>query len=137
MSIKNRVHGCYWDNDYNCPTTALKVLEVQFDIPIESQVYNAVVGIHGAGGTGGLCGLVAGPLLFLGIIGKKKGLAEKAIIELCKNFSHSFTAKFGSLQCSDLRPGGFSSDDPPHLCESLSCATILFTVNFVKEKFAA
>ena len=27
--------------------------------------------------------------------------------------------------------GGFRDDDPPHLCENLSCSTIEFTYNYV------
>lgn len=43
-----------------------------------------------------------------------------------------FCEKFGSLRCCELRPGGFRKDDPPHLCERLTCETIEFAYEYVK-----
>lgn len=39
--------------------------------------------------------------------------------------------KFGSLSCSNLRPNGFTENDPPHMCEKLTCDVISFTYDFI------
>lgn len=37
---------------------------------------------------------------------------------------------FGSLSCYDLRPNGFSENDPPHVCERLTVNAIEFAREF-------
>jgi len=95
---------------------------------------DAAVGMHGAGGYRAQCGLVEGTLLFLGLIGAEKAVAEEDIVEACHDFGRAFEVEFSSLQCKTLRPGGFMEDDPPHLCEDLACRSIIFSVNFVEKK---
>ncbi len=43
-----------------------------------------------------------------------------------------FTERFHSLKCFDLRPNGFSENDPPHVCEKLTAETIEFSSEFIK-----
>jgi hypothetical protein len=131
MQIQERVHQYYWDHDYNCATTTLKILAHKFSIPLTEQMLDAVAGIHGAGQSGGQCGLVLGPLLFLGILGKNRAVPASEIAALSGAFARDFSAKFGGLLCSDLRPGGFNADDPPHLCEALSCQAATFAANYL------
>ncbi len=129
--IGERVHDYYWKEDLNCATTTLKVLAEIFDIELDFQVIASAVGMHGAGKFGAQCGLVEGSLMFLGILGRDKGISQEIIISSCYNFANEFQKEFGSLACKELRPEGFKSDDPPHLCEDLTKRAIEFTANYI------
>ncbi len=71
--------------------------------------------------------------MFIGIYGAKVGLAEAEIVKLCYEYADVFSKRFGSLRCMELRLGGFKEDDPPHLCEGLTCEAIEFAYEFMKE----
>lgn len=131
--VQDRVREFYWEHDFNCATATLLVLADRFGIKLSDQVLDAAVGMHGAGGYRAQCGLVEGTLMFLGIIGRQAGIPDKEIEKACKRFALNFERRFSSLLCSVLRPGGFCADDPPHLCEGLSCRAIYFSVVFVDE----
>ncbi len=132
--IGERVAEYYWDNDLNCAVTTLKILAEYFDIHINEQVYNAAIGMHGAGGYGAQCGLVEGSLMFIGLFAKSKKTADEKIITLCNNFAKRFENEFFSLQCIILRPQGFKADNPPHLCEQLTCSAIQFAIFFMENE---
>lgn len=132
--IASKVHGYYWDEDYNCAVTTLKVLGEFFSIEIHPQVFDAAAGMHGAGGFGAQCGLVEGALLFIGILGNHKGLDPEKIVSLCHGFACAFQQQFGSLQCKELRPQGFRPENPPHLCEEKTTTAINFSIGFIDEK---
>lgn len=130
--IEERVHTFYHSDDLNCAITTLKILCEHFNISLHSQVIDAAIGMHGAGGNGAQCGLVEGALLFIGILGRSKGIADDKIVNLCKAFGQEFQVRFSSLLCRELRPEGFSPDNPPHLCEPLTCKTIAFAIEFLE-----
>jgi C_GCAxxG_C_C family probable redox protein len=132
--VRGRVHEYYWEADLNCATTALKTLADYFSIAIHEQVIAAAVGMHGAGRFGAQCGLVEGALLFLGILGKVKGLSEEETVTACREFAGQFETRFGSLQCRILRPQGFKTNLPPHLCERLSNEALLLGLDFMTQK---
>ncbi len=129
--IKKRVAECYWNEDLNCATTMLTILSELHKIQLHKQVIDSAIGMHGAGGFGAQCGLVEGSLLFIGILGKEKGLPAEKIIDLCASFAQQFEKKFGSLLCKQLRPQGFTPDNPPHLCEELTNQAVTFTVEYL------
>ena len=131
--VQKKVKKFYWEHDFNCATASLLVLSDRLDIKLSGQVLDAAVGMHGAGGYRAQCGLVEGTLMFLGIIGRQARIPDKEIEKACKRFASKFERRFSSLLCSVLRPGGFSADDPPHLCEGLSCRAICFSIEFVDE----
>jgi len=131
-AISERVHELYWNDDVNCARTMLICLCELYDIRLEQQTLNSAIGLHGAGGFRAQCGLVEGALMFIGIHFSDKGKPESDIVSLCYQYADEFTRRFGSLQCRDLRPGGFNPDDPPHLCEGLTCAAIEFAHQFVE-----
>ncbi len=135
MDIKKQIsdaaHESYYAYDINCANTTLNILSELFHQPIHKQVTAAAAGMHGAGGFRAQCGLVEGALMFIGIFFAEKNMPEEDIISLCYDFGESFTEKFGSLRCYDLRPGGFRDDDPPHLCEDFSVRAIYFSYEFV------
>ncbi len=118
--ISERVHHYYWDEDLNCATTVLLIMAEIFAIELLPQTLHAAIGMHGAGGFRAQCGLVEGSLMFIGIIGRERGLADESIIKYCYDFAAEFQKNFGSLSCSELRPQGFKPDNPPHLCENLT-----------------
>lgn len=133
VAIEERVREYYWQDDLNCATTSLKILSEIFSITLSDQVLSAAIGMHGAGKYGAQCGLVEGTLMFLGILGKEHRLPEEAIVDQCREFARQFENTFHSLSCSKLRPEGFKEENPPHVCEKLTCTATAFSRNFVAE----
>lgn len=122
--ITKRVHKLYWEEDINCARTSLICLSELFEIDIEQQTIWSAVGLHGAGGYRAQCGLVEGALMFIGIYFHMLGRSEEEIVSACFDLASAFEKKFGSLRCLELRPTGFSKNDPPHMCEDLTCRAI-------------
>jgi hypothetical protein len=129
--IQKRVAVYYWQDDINCATASLKILGEIFDIPMSKQVLDAALGMHGAGEYGAQCGLVEGPLMFLGIWGRHRNYGDGEIIRWCHAFARQFEERFQSLLCRQLRPEGFGPHNPGHPCEPLTCRAIAFAVEFV------
>ena len=129
--IERRVHEFYWIDGLNCATTTLLILAEVFDVALHPQTLDAAAGMHGAGRYGAQCGLVEGILMYLGIICRAHGLPEVELEEVCQDLALQFEARFGSLLCRELRPQGFGPENPPHLCEQLTCDAIAFDVAFV------
>ncbi|MGX8719154.1 MAG: C-GCAxxG-C-C family (seleno)protein [Desulfovibrio sp.] len=132
--FSRRVHGLYFDKDYNCARTMLICLCESRGIGLAQQTLDAAIGMHGAGRFRAQCGLVEGTLMALGVCGTAQGLAPKEISALCFAFAGDFTRRFGSILCRDLRPGGFQPSDPPHACEPLTCAAVAFAAAFLEAK---
>jgi hypothetical protein len=55
-------------------------LSEHFGIELNSQIFDAAIGMHGAGGYQAQCGLVEGALLFFGIIARAKGVPDPMTI---------------------------------------------------------
>lgn len=127
-----RVHELYWEKDWNCARTMLLCLAERFDISLQPQTLHAATGMHGAGRFRAQCGLVEGALMFIGILGAECGAGDKKTAAQCYRFAEAFTARFGSLTCRDLRPGGFQPSDPPHACEALTVEAVTFAEAFMK-----
>lgn len=130
--IRDRVHHLYWDYDVNCAGTMLRCLGQLFSVELEDQTLRSAVGLHGAGGYRAQCGLVEGALMFIGIYATERGRSDGEAAALCFQFAKAFEERFGSLRCYDLRPGGFTADDPPHACENLTVKAVLFTCNYIQ-----
>ena len=121
-----RVHQCYWQNDWNCARTQLVLQCEAAQLSLPALWAEAMAGLHGAGGYGAQCGLVEGMLVFLGLQG---ALAEESAEEIslrCRDFAAAFEARFGSLLCRKLRPQGFPQDGPSHACETLTAQAAVF-----------
>lgn len=88
--------------------------------------------MHGAGKYGAQCGLVEGALMFMGIWGRHNRMEDHCIIDGCRDFAGKFEARFGSLLCRELRPEGFGRENPPHLCEGITCDAIEFAVLYIE-----
>jgi hypothetical protein len=131
--VQCRVHDDYWNEDLNCATTTLRILSGRFGTQVHGQVLDAALGMHGAGGYRAQCGLVEGALMFLGLCGRAHGLPDEEVVAACHAYARAFEERFGSLLCRELRPQGFRPDDPPHLCEGLTCQTILFDIAYVSD----
>jgi len=129
--VKRKVSKYYWKDEINCATTTLKTLSEAFEIELNNQVIDAAQGMHGAGEYGAQCGLVEGTLMFLGIFARENGIPDDSIVESCNKFAGQFENQFNSLQCSLLRPEGFNPNNPPHLCEPITCKAIEFSINFI------
>jgi len=134
--VEKRVHTYYWEHDWNCAVTTLRILSEVFDIAVGEQVLDAALGMHGAGEYGAQCGLVEGGLMFLGIAGKAKDLPDQVVVTACRDYAEAFEALFGSLLCRELRPEGFQPGNPDHLCERLTCDAVRFDIRFVTDLLA-
>ena len=132
--ISEKVHRCFWGKNYNCPMTAVTVLSEVFDITLDQQVLDAVIGMNGAGKFGAQCGLVEGCLALLGIIGTKNDMNKDQIMGASYDFASKFQERFGSLLCSVLRPEGFHPKNPPYLCENLAIRALTFNTEFISRK---
>lgn len=131
--IPEKVHEYYWKDDINCARTTLCCLSQMYDFPIETQTIQAAIGLHGAGGYRAQCGLVEGALMFIGSYYSAKGKEEAEIVDLCYRYAEAFEKHFGSLRCYDLRPSGFTENDPPHMCEKITCEAVTFAYDFIKK----
>ena len=131
--IENRVHDLYWKDDINCARTMLICLSELYKVNLEQQVVRAAIGLHGAGGYRAQCGLVEGGLMFIGIYFEYLGKSEDEIVAACYNYAAAFEKQFGSLRCYDLRSSGFTENDPPHMCEKLTCEAVKFAYEYIKE----
>jgi C_GCAxxG_C_C family probable redox protein len=129
--VDERVHHYYWNDDLNCTITSLLTLSEIFHINLREQVVDAGIGMPGAGRYGAQCGLVGSSLMFIGILGRERGLQPRDIVNTCHEFTKGFEQEFGNLNCRDLRPQGFKPDNPPHLCEEITKKAIMFTVNYL------
>ncbi len=87
----------------NCAMTTLRVLGEHFDVPIPPAVLDAAQCMPGAGGNGGLCGLVAGALMFVGLWGGQHGHPRAALGPVTQTLNTAITQRFGSTLCRDLR----------------------------------
>ncbi|MCC8049804.1 MAG: C-GCAxxG-C-C family protein [Clostridiales bacterium] len=130
--IQHKVHKLYYRYDMNCARTSLTCLSELFQFPIRKDVYTAALGMHGAGGYRAQCGLVEGTLMFIGLYFSASYMDEKEIVQICYHFAEEFEQEFGSLRCRELRPSGFSENDPPHMCEALTCRAIEFSYLFIR-----
>ena len=129
--VAAQVAESYHTHDRNCASTSLHILSDRFQVELSSQVIDAASGMWGAGGYRAQCGLVEGPLMFIGIYGKVLGCSDKRIGEFCKQFAELFEKQCSSLLCKELRPEGFNPKNPPHLCEPLSRRLIEFQIDFI------
>lgn len=129
--IAQTVHALYYGQDLNCARTTMHCLSHLLHVPIEPQTVIAAVGMHGAGGYRAQCGLVEGALMFLGIYFAAQGRKESEAVAACRRFAERFEQEFGALRCRELRPQGFSPEDPPHMCENLTCRAIFFSYQFL------
>ncbi len=129
--IRNRVHELYWKKDINCALSALICLGELLGTAIEPQTLLSAAGLHGAGGYRAQCGIVEGSLMFMGIYLHMLGRTDPEIVAACHDFAAAFDRTFGSLRCLELRPTGFSENDPPHMCEQLTCDGIGFAYQFI------
>lgn len=134
FDINAKVHYLYWEKNLNCAKTTLICLSKIFDTEINSQIFDAAIGLSGAGQFRAQCGLVEGGLIFIGIYFSKIGLKEAEIRKICHDYAEGFQNKFGSLRCCDLRPTGFVATNPPHLCEKITCSAIDFAYCFIKQR---
>ena len=133
-AIAAHVRACYWEQDDNCARTTLMTLSRLRGETLHQQVLDAALGMHGAGRFGAQCGLVEGTLMFIGVLCARRGLDADATADLCRDFAATFTARFGALECRRLRPGGFTDDDPPHLCEELTRKALACGMAFLEQR---
>ena len=129
--IRETVHRLYYGYDINCACTTLICLSHLLSMPVPEEVLHCAAGMHGAGGYRAQCCLVEGALMAIGLYGASKGHDRGWISQACYGFAESFEKEFSSLRCRELRPGGFSASDPPHLCENLTCRAIAFSYRYI------
>lgn len=132
--IKARVHELYWEDNINCARTVLICLSELFGVTLERQTLISAIGLHGAGGFRAQCGLVEGGLMFISIYDSQQEKSEDEIVTDCYGYAEAFEQEFHSLRCCDLRPAGFSADNPPHMCERLTSEAVKFAYSFIRDR---
>jgi len=130
--INTRVHDYYWKENFNCAITTLKILSELHYPELHPQIIEAAFGLN-AGRCGSQCGLVEGALLFIGVYGSQNDMTKEEIADVCHRYCNEFQKVFGSLLCKELRPQGFSPNNPPHLCENLTQKAVMFSAKFISE----
>ena len=134
MSDHNElIHHLSHDKDFNCAITTLLCLGKEFGVEINQQVLDSAICLNGGGRFRAQCGLVEGALMFIGIYATQRGMKKKDMMKIAYGFCEGFSARFSSLLCRDLRPGGFQKTDPKHMCEPLTLDTVAFTVDYLKQ----
>ncbi len=134
--VMERVTRYFREEDLNCAVTTLKILAERFQIEVSRQVLDSATGMNGVGQYRAQCGLVEGAVMFLGILGRNRGVEDDDVMEWCREYAAQFEKRFGSLSCRTLRPEGFEEDNPPHICEPLSIDAICFDIEFVERLLA-
>lgn len=132
--IRNEVRFCYHEKNLNCARTSMRVYSALFSTDLPEELTMAAAGMHGAGRFGAQCGLVEGTLMFIGCYFLSRKVGEDEAVAACHDIAEAITDEFGSLDCRDLRKGGFRPDDPPHLCENLSVRMISFCYQWMKKR---
>lgn len=123
--VRQRVAEYFTTGDYNCAMTVLKVLGEVFDVHLEAQVIAAGRCMPGAGGVEGLCGLVSGTLMFIGVWGAHHGVSRQTLRPISTSFSQGVQQRFGSILCRDLRLNG---------CSKLAVDVLNFTILHLSEQ---
>lgn len=100
--LRDQVRVYFTSGKYNCAMTVLQVLTEVFDVPLHPQVLDAARMAPGAGGTGGLCGLVTGALMFVGLWGAKYHIPRDRLQPLTRGMVTEIRERFGSVQCEVL-----------------------------------
>lgn len=101
--MRQRVNEYFVYGDNNCSMTALQILGEHFDVQIGADVIGAAQCLPGGGGTGGLCGLIAGVLMFVGVWGKHQRLHRASLAPITGRFMDGVLQTFGSTDCALLR----------------------------------
>jgi hypothetical protein len=134
--VAARVENMYHDLDLSCVHTTLHILEEVFDTPIAPETYDSCAGMLGGGGLyGGQCGLIQGGIIFISLLCARRGLDKDTLTQHCYDYSARSVKELGSLLCREIRPEGFSDDNPPNLCEPRTVQNIIATVRFVADRF--
>lgn len=98
----------YYGSGYSCAEAAW--LAVTKDMPEEDRNFGLKLsgGFGGGVSCGGLCGAVAGAVMGLGAyLGRQQGEPRPDQLRaVTKELCAAFTAKFGSLDCRDIKPAG-------------------------------
>lgn len=114
--ILEMVHHCYWDNNANCAQTTLHCLEQLTSTCTPIAVSGHCRLPRGSGPWRAM--RLEGATLFLGLYCAAMGKSAEETEEICARYALVFNRNFGSMACSDLRPGGFRADDPLPICAS-------------------
>ena len=100
--LQEQVRLYFTSGRYNCAMTTLKVLTEVFEVPLHPQVLDAARMAPGAGGTGGLCGLVTGALMFVGLWSAQHRIPRDRLRPLTQGMMAEIRERFGSVRCEVL-----------------------------------
>jgi hypothetical protein len=103
QGLRERVERYFVSGQYNCTMTALAVLFEAYEMAPDPRLLGAGQCMPGVGGSGGLCGLVSGTLIFLGVWGYERGLHRSALAPGCAFVVESVRRRFGSTSCAALQ----------------------------------
>ncbi len=122
--LTERVARYFVSGKYNCAMTVLEVSAEHFGISLSPQALGVAQFLPGAGGTGGLCGLISGTLMFLGVWAYEHDLHRSALTAEARALIVAIEGHFGSTLCTDLRP--------PEGCGTFALDYLNFTLPHLK-----
>ena len=132
--IREKVHYFYHEAGVNCATGTLTLLSDIFRVPLQEQVYDSAIAMHGAGKYGAQCGILDGAMMFITIYGKQRGLTKTVMVGLVHDWAALFEQEMGSIVCKGLRPFPLTPEDAPkHLCEPITVKGVKLAVKYIKE----
>lgn len=134
--IEQRVDFYHTQQGNNCAVLSLKIFSELFEFSMHDQVVQAASAMNGSGRFGAQCGLVEGMIMFLGVYGTHRGVPYLDILGLANRYAASFTARFGSLVCRDLRPQGFGPEVPKTQCHTLIVDAVEMGSQFLRAEFS-
>ncbi len=120
--LRERVQVYFVSGKNNCAMTMLKILAEVFEMPLDPQVVHAAQAMPGAGGVDGLCGLVSGVLMFIGLWGGYCGLHRSLLKPISQGFVEGVRLRFGSIDCRDLRND----------CNALALSVLDFAIPYLR-----
>lgn len=103
--LRDYVKLYYLEQNRNCAETILCAANDYWGLALEPTVFHALGSFGGGLGCGSLCGALAGSAAVLGILSTGTIAHENPLLRpTCSRLVQRFRERFGSEQCSALRP---------------------------------
>lgn len=122
-NIRKMAENYYRNSDYFCSEAVVKAIKEKFELSIADDVIAMASGFpRGIGGTGCICGAVAGGVMALGMFfGRTKAKDEKVnkVIALAKELHDIFIKEHGTL-CRNVLIEGMKVGSPKHVIQCMT-----------------
>jgi len=98
----------------NCGETLIEALKIKYELDIDENIYKMLAPYGFGLQTGNTCGAFAGGIAAIGLMfTEDKPSINDKMKEIVKSWVETYIEKFGSINCSDVRPNHM---DPKRGC---------------------